>query len=61
MENTPAKRQQIRSMIAALALLLLAACGQSGPLYLPDENSRSAPEQPEPAPPADEDDEDGGR
>ena len=33
-----------------LALLLLAACGQSGPLYLPDTAEPAAGEQPAEAP-----------
>jgi predicted small lipoprotein YifL len=46
---------------AALALaLLLAACGQSGALYLPDEPPRTVPEKAEPAPPAEPEDEDDG-
>ena len=59
MENTRSKPRPTHTAATALALvLLLAACGQSGPLYLPDEAPRTVPEQP--APPADEDDEDDG-
>jgi predicted small lipoprotein YifL len=50
---------------AALAALLLAGCGQKGPLYLPDQTGEvvtrptQTPDRPpaEPPPPKDEDDE----
>ena len=59
MENTRSKPRATHTAATALALvLLLAACGPSGPLYLPDETPRTVPEQP--AQPADEDDEDDG-
>ena len=61
MENAPRKPCPAPAAAAALALaLLLAACGQSGPLYLPDEPTRTVPEQPAPAPPAEEDEEEDG-
>jgi predicted small lipoprotein YifL len=31
-----------RILCASLALALLAACGQKGPLYLPDKNGKKA-------------------
>mgnify|MGYP000096092060 FL=1 len=44
MENAPRKPCPAPAAAAALALaLLLAACGQSGPLYLPDEPTRTVP------------------
>ena len=59
MENTRRKPRATHTAATALALaLLLAACGQSGPLYLPDEAPQTVPEQP--AQPVDEDDEDDG-
>ena len=61
MENAPRKPCPAPAAAAALALaLLLAACGQSGPLYLPDEPPRTVPEQPASAPPAEEDEEEDG-
>ena len=46
-----------------LWLALLAACGQSGPLYLPGNPSdvQQVPASPPPADTGDEDDEDDGR
>lgn len=38
----------MRSSILALSAVLLAACGQAGPLYLPGEPDESAPAQPQP-------------
>lgn len=35
--------------ILSLSMVILA-CGQSGPLYLPDEQPRNVPEQTNPAP-----------
>ena len=42
-------------LIAALAITLLSACGQKGPLYLPEDGSGVTP-----AAPAEEDEDDDG-
>ena len=53
MENAPRKPCPAPAAAAALALaLLLAACGQSGPLYVPGDPS--SVQQPQPVPEADE-------
>ena len=59
------RKQLSRWPLSALALsilvaLALAACGQRGPLYLPDEPTRTVPEQPASVPPAEADEEDDG-
>ncbi len=53
----------IRRIIPVAALLLVSACGQSGPLYLPGNPSRvQEPPPPPPAQePADEDDDEDSR
>jgi predicted small lipoprotein YifL len=57
MENARRKPLDPRRAAAAAALaVLLVACGQSGPLYLPDEQPRTVPEKQEP----DEQEEDAG-
>jgi predicted small lipoprotein YifL len=33
-------------LVAALLIPLLSACGQKGPLYLPEDNSSQAPAEP---------------
>ncbi|MGB9330644.1 MAG: lipoprotein [Steroidobacteraceae bacterium] len=38
------------TLILAAALLLLAACGQKGPLYLPDKQAAVVTSAPAPAP-----------
>jgi predicted small lipoprotein YifL len=40
------------TLILAAALLLLAACGQKGPLYLPDKQAAVVTSAPAPAPAA---------
>lgn len=61
MENARRKPSPTRTAVASIALLLvLAACGQSGPLYLPDEPAHTVPQPVEPAPPADEEKEEDG-
>lgn len=43
----------MRPILSLFAVLLLAACGQAGPLYLPDDEAPPAsPESQEPAPDA---------
>lgn len=60
-KSAPAYRAPRVAVLAAL-LALLAACGQTGPLYLPEDGPPSAaPPAGEAAPPrAEEDDEDDG-
>lgn len=43
------KRHPARLVFAACAALLLAACGQKGPLYLPGDPSEIRTEIPQPA------------
>lgn len=52
----------MRTFVAMMTLVLLGACGQTGPLYLPeDAPPATAPPGGETAPPlAEEDDEDDG-
>ena len=51
----------LRAASALLALLFLAGCGQSGPLFVPGNPStvEPQPQQQQPAQEEDEDDEDG--
>jgi len=61
MENARYNLSPNRIAAASIALLLLlAACGQSGPLYLPDEPAQTVPQTAEPAPTADEEKEEDG-
>jgi predicted small lipoprotein YifL len=56
-ENTADKG--IRGLLTAplLLLILLAGCGQSGPLFLPEQAQPADAESEQAAPPAEEDDE----
>jgi len=55
--HSPDRRRARPAAMLALAVLCLAGCGQSGPLYLPDEDARTVPAVQEAA--GDEEDEDG--
>ena len=60
-KHAPARRAARAAALPAVLAALLAACGQSGPLYLPDEAPRTVPEPEQPAPPDDEERDDGAR
>jgi predicted small lipoprotein YifL len=58
--NARGARARTTAAIATLAIasLLVAACGQKGPLYLPDAGKQSVPQADAPAPAADSKDTD---
>ena len=60
--NPPAETlRRVRTLAAAaLALLWLAACGQRGPLYLPDDEARTPATAPETTAAPEEEAEDDG-